>query len=113
MNRIAGDDILLPNCIQDCLDYVKEHSDTICLFGKLDPFGGSEERRKILIEDGDNPIKNASEEAQLHYLIFDHCFIQTPTCFMNVKSVASLGVKNDERIPMIEDLPKWIKGNYK
>ena len=25
---IAGDDVLLPNCIQDCIDYVAEHPET-------------------------------------------------------------------------------------
>ena len=40
---IAGDDMLMPNCIADCMDYVAEHPDTIYLVGRMEGFGRSQE----------------------------------------------------------------------
>lgn len=105
---IAGDDILLPNCIQDCVDYVSKHPDTVYLFGEMEPFGGTEQQRQSIIVDAKNPIKNATPQEQLSYLLMDHCFIQAPCNFVNIPKSKAFGVKNDERIPMMEDWPKWI-----
>ena len=106
---IAGDDILLPNCIQDCIDYVTAHPDTIWLFGKMEGFGRSQEE----VDEYMNRCYNydffsLSLENQLRYLIFKGNCIPAPTAFVHIQRNRATGVKNDERIPMLEDHPKWI-----
>jgi len=105
---IAGDDILLPNCIQDCMDYVTEHPDTIWLFGKMEAFGSTEEENKRVAALFDYSFFSKTQEEQLHRLIFDGNCIPAPASFVHIQRDKETGVKNDERIPMMEDWPKWI-----
>lgn len=105
---IAGDDILLPTCVQDCMDYVNEHSDTIYLFGKQKAFGASEERCKEVDATFDYTFFNLTQEEQLHRLVFDGNCVPATTSFYNLECAKVIGVKHDERIPLIEDYPKWI-----
>lgn len=105
---IAGDDILMPSCVQDCMDYVAEHPDTIFLFAKVQPFcGDGADRREVEI-----PLNydffNWSIEEQYEYLIFTRNEIPAPTAFYNKKAIEQLGFEHDERIPMMEDWPKWM-----
>ena len=105
---IAGDDILMPNCIGDCMDYVIEHPDTIYLFGKQKAFGASEERCKEIDAVFDYTFFNLTQEQQLHRLVFDGNCVPATTLFYNRVADQKVGIKNDERIPLLEDWPKWI-----
>ena len=105
---IAGDDILMPNCIQDCVDYITEHPDTIYLFGKQKAFGASKERCKEIDAVFDYTFFNLTQEQQLHRLIFDGNCVPATTNFYHRDRARTAGVKNDERIPFLEDWPKWI-----
>lgn len=105
---IAGDDILMPNCVQDSLDYVAEHLDTIYLFGKQKAFGASEERCKEIDAVFDYTFFNLTKEQQLHRLVFDGNCVPATTLFYNRVADQKVGIKNDERIPLLEDWPKWI-----
>ena len=105
---IAGDDILMPNCVQDCMDYVAEHPDTIYLFGKQKAFGASEERCKDIDAVFDYTFFNLTQEQQLHRLVFDGNCVPATTLFYNRVADQKVGIKNDERIPLLEDWPKWI-----
>ena len=106
---IAGDDILMPNCIQDCVDYVTVHPDTIWLFGKMEGFGRSQDD----VDEYMNKCYNYSffqlqPEEQLRYLTFKGNCLPAPAAFVNIEGNKNTGVVNDERIPMLEDHPKWI-----
>ena len=105
---IAGDDILLPNCVQDCMDYVTEHSDTIYLFGRCKTFGTDEERCGQIDQMFDYTFFKQNKEEQLHRLIMEGNCLPATTLFYHRERAATLGVNNDERIPFIEDWPKWI-----
>lgn len=105
---IAGDDILMPNCVQDCMDYVAEHPDTIYLFGKQKAFGASEERCKEIDAVFDYTFFDLTQEQQLHRLIFDGNCVPATTLFYNRVADQKVGIKNDERIPFLEDWPRWI-----
>ena len=105
---IAGDDLLMPNCVQDCMDYVAEHPDTIYLFGRCKAFGTDEERCKEIDAMFDYSFFNMSQEQQLHRLIVSGNCIPASASFYNRVRFMQLGIKNDERIPMMEDWPKWI-----
>lgn len=106
---IAGDDIMLPNCVQDCMDYVKEHSDVIYLFGRMEGFGRpQEEVDEYMNRCFDYSFFDLSAEEQYHRLVFKGNCIPAPTLCVNRLKSAALNITNDERIPMVEDYPKWM-----
>lgn len=106
---IAGDDILLPNCVQDCMDYVAVHQDAIFLFGRMDGFGRpKEEVDEYMNRCFDYSIFDLSAEEQYQRLVFKGNCVPAPAVFYNKKRVQELNITNDERIPMVEDYPKWM-----
>ena len=105
---IAGDDIMMPNCIQDCMDYIAAHPDTIYLFGKQKAFGASEEKCKEIDSIFDYSFFNMTQAEQLHRLIFVENCVPATAVFCHRQHAKAIGVKNDERIPLLEDWPKWI-----
>ena len=108
VKSIAGDDAFMPDCIQDCMDYVADHTDTIYLFGKQKAFGASEERCKEIDAVFDYTFFNLTKEQQLHRLVFDGNCVPATTVFYNRERAKQLNIKEDERIPLLEDWPKWI-----
>lgn len=106
---IAGDDLLLPNCIDDNMSYIREHPDAIVVFSRL-VFFTMRGRKKIQLEswEHDYDFFDLSPKDQYDYLISKGSRIPTCTCFENIAELRRLGVRNDERIPLMEDYPKWI-----
>ncbi len=106
---IAGDDILLPNCVQDCMDYVTEHPDTIYLVGRMEGFGRTQEEiDEYMNRCFDYSIFDLSAEKQYQRLVFKGNCVPAPAVFYNKKRVQEMNITNDERIPMVEDYPKWM-----
>lgn len=105
---IAGDDILLPTCIKDCVEYVTAHPETVYLFGKIQCFGAPPKRCKDVEDFFDYSFFSLSIEEQLERLLFVFNCIPAPTTFYNLRNSIELGISNDERIPLLEDWPKWI-----
>jgi len=104
---IAGDDLLLPNCIEDNLKYVKEHPDAVFVFSKPKPFGASEKKCEKIMRKFDFSFFNLTSEQQLNYLMSKNC-IPASTTFCNILQIRTIGIRHDERIPYLEDWPKWI-----
>lgn len=105
---IAGDDILMPNCISDCMEYIKEHPNTIYLFGRCKAFGASEEICKQIDNRFDYSFFSLTHEEQLHRLLMDWNCLPATAVFYNREKARATGVINDERIPLLEDWPKWV-----
>ena len=105
---IAGDDLLMPNCIADCVEYVNNNPDTIYLFGKIEAFGADSIRCQKYNKLFNGDFFQQTPEEQLHQLLFDGNQIPASTCFYNRMRSIELGISNDERIPLLEDWPKWI-----
>lgn len=105
---IAGDDLLMPNCIADCVAYVQQHPDIIYLFGKIETFGATKERCKMIDDVFDYSFFTMTSEEQLHRLIFVGNCVPATTVFYNREKAKKIGITNDERIPLLEDWPKWI-----
>ena len=99
---------MLPNCIQDCIEYVTEHPETIWLFGKMETFGSTVEENNRVAAFFDYSFFDMIPEEQLHRLIFEGNCLPAPATFVNIQRNREIGVKNDERIPLLEDWPKWI-----
>lgn len=105
---IAGDDLLVEDCIESCAQYVLEHENVVVLFGRQDAFGADEERCSQINAVFDYETLQAPAEKQLHKLIFENNYIPATTLFYHKERMRATGVRNDERIPLLEDWPKWI-----
>lgn len=109
IKEFDGDDIMCPDCVESCVKYVEEHPDTVWLFGKMEGFG----RSKDEVEEYMNrcytyEFFKLSPKQQLEYLLFQGNCIASPTGFINREKLFEIGVLNDERIPLLDDYPKWI-----
>lgn len=113
IKTIAGDDILLPNCLNDNVEFVLEHKDedVAVLFSKMQSFkvteNGLKQNLAIL------PITHAQQFFELPALKQFH-YLQrqgiggAPSAFINRAKLARVGFA-DERFSMIEDYPLWFK----
>lgn len=108
IKEIAGDDMLLPNCVEDYVNFAMEHSEAYFCFGRAIVFDGDEERRKHYEQLFLYDYFQLSSQEQYRILLEDGNFICSATFFYNRKKMTELGIRNDERIPMMEDYPKWI-----
>ncbi len=103
---IAADDILLPDCIKQNVDYVNNHGEIQILFSKVNYF--SELDNSAFSQDGVNWNFWKLTARQQHYLILLDNWITAPSQFIRKDVWEYLG-GFDESIPFIEDWPFWIK----
>jgi alpha-1,3-rhamnosyltransferase len=109
IKEIDGDDLLQPNCLTNLMEFVKANPEAKYVFGKLEIFGGSKQLRDLYAKVFIYDFFNWSKEKQLEQLIFKRNCIPSQCAFYNKAYVTELGFENDERIPYMEDHPKWIK----
>lgn len=103
LKLIAGDDLLINDCIENYVSYCYENNSCKILFGKmLQLNGGSITERKI-----PNFFKQKNQRNQ-EKLIYKGSGIQAPTLFIDKSFLQSLG-GYDEKYKFIEDVPLWIK----
>ncbi len=108
IKEIDGDDLLTPTCIEDFVCYSKEHPSAVYVFGKIKAFGGSDDLCANVEQVFDYSFFTKTLEDQLHYLIFERNCIPSPASFYNRQVMLKIGFRCDERIPYLEDHPKWI-----
>lgn len=110
IKSIAGDDLLLPNCISDFVEYVQQNPDTILVFGKVRVFGSETEEEDRAFENKHCDYSFFTKSANEQYRsLLDGCCVFATGCFLNAKKAEDFDITNDESIPMVEDLPKWLK----
>ena len=104
---IAGDDLLMPNCIADCVEYVQQHPNVIYLFGRIEAFGASEEQNRHFAENVfDYSFFDLDIDGQLERLVFGSNCVPASTCFYNRQKAIELGVKiisENEFLELIKD----------
>lgn len=105
---IAGDDQLLPNCVSDFMEYVKKESEAKILFGKIELFDGTKQKQKDFEQIFDYSFFKLSIKEQLEHLIYNGNCIPAASYIYNRKFIIEKNIRNDERIPFLEDYPKWI-----
>lgn len=106
---IAGDDLLLTDCINNFMEYVIANPDTIYVFGRIKAFGASKEMcNKYENEVFDKSFWKLSNDARLKELIYGRNHIPAAACFYNLRKKRELRLRFDERIPLLEDWPMWI-----
>lgn len=109
LKGIAGDDLLLPNCVETYMNYVMVNPDSVLIFGKALTFSTKLGKRifKGYIHNYEY-FKLSSEELH-HELIWKGNSLPAASAFYNIKALTNMGIRHDTRIRNIEDYPKWIK----
>lgn len=108
VKAIAGDDKLMPTCLEDCVNYMQAHEDAVYLFGKVKAFGASPATCRHYERLFKGSFFKMTPKEQLDQLIFDGNEVPAATCFYDREKALKTGVRNDERMPFLEDWPKWI-----
>lgn len=107
---IAGDDILRDNCISDCIKYINNSSEEVRLLcGRVKEFTNDIECKDIENEFIDQPdlfFKKTAREQ--HLLLLKANRILAPAVFIKRSLLSSMN-GFDERHPMLEDYPFWLK----
>ena len=109
----AGDDLLLPNCIQDNMDFVKINKSVKVLFSKLYKFTGNFDHTKAHSKYPKEYPMNLMDpkftaEDQYKRLLLSDRITYTPSYFFNKPAILSVGAY-DEKTAFIEDYPMWLK----
>lgn len=105
---IAGDDKLVEDCIESCVRFVENNNSIKFLFGKCKSFGADDLTCRQIDGRFDYNFFSMPKKRQLYQMLFCCNCIPASTFFYNREEAMSIGVSNDERIPLLEDWPKWI-----
>lgn len=115
--EIAGDDILLPNCLADNMAYAMENPDAKMIFSKMDVLpcdknadASTRKRYEEYVSSIDYSFFNLREDEQKEILKKEN-HLMAPTLFTKIKDIREIGLRHDERIPDVEDYPKWINAS--
>lgn len=105
---IAGDDMLLPNCLEDCISYAQEHTNVLALFGRVHVFGGSDAANRAMEKNFDYCLLSWARNKMFHHFVFEGNGLPAPGFFFHRTLLDDYHIHNDENVPMIDDWPKWI-----
>ena len=110
VKSVAGDDLLMHNCIENYVNYVTRNKDVVCVFGRVEVFGATEER-SVFFNNSifDYSFFQLDVQKQLYYLTYEKNCIPASTLFFNRNKFKSLSLECDESIPLLDDWPRWIK----
>ena len=87
IKEIAGDDKLMPNCIDDNMLYMKEHPDAVFVFSMIKVFGNSDQQIKKIEAMFDYSKYYWPPEKQLDYFLRGKNFVTASTCFTNIEKI--------------------------
>jgi alpha-1,3-rhamnosyltransferase len=110
---LAGDDILLPNCIEDNLNFILNHPEVKVVFSQVGIFKDKyipnqfEEIKPVSLPlNLMDPTFDANR--QFNLLLKSDLITYTPSVFFDRMTIIDLG-GFDEEIKMMEDYPMWLK----
>jgi alpha-1,3-rhamnosyltransferase len=108
---IAGDDVLMPDCIQDNLEYITANHNAQVVHSKrldyLEYFKDENFFGEYSLESHAFGSEHITPEEQYQVLLRE-VYVSAPTAFFK-RSLLENMKGFDERIPMIEDWPMWLK----
>jgi alpha-1,3-rhamnosyltransferase len=108
---IAGDDILLDDCVERNMEYVKRNPETRVLFSKVQGFIDENGKRRLIdiIPVGDNSkFALMTAEQQLVVMLTDNR-VAAPSCFMQRSLYQEYPY--EETYPLMEDYNHWLHLN--
>ena len=109
----AGDDILLPNCITDNLEFVDKNPQAQIIFSQVVVYQDTFEQANLIRTTPDvfpsnlfDP--NLDAQKQFKILLQNDRIHYTPSYFFNKNALAKVG-NYDETSRLVEDYPMWLK----
>ena len=105
----GGDDVLLPTCIMDNMNYMKHHPSTDIILSDMKIIVGEDivdriDSRKVYFE-------NLSKCEFRRYLIYQN-FFPAPSVFVTRRAIEKVG-GFDENIPFLEDKPFFLRAVFR
>ena len=106
IKNIDGDDKLEPTAIADYVRLAQEHPEYDIIYSRIKVFG-------LIGKEGDDYVKRydfsffEKTQEEKYEMAKDICIIPPMTAFINRSKVQKMGLKYDNRIPMMEDRP-WL-----
>jgi len=107
MKGIAADDLLLPTCISDYVEYLNKHDYADAIFGKMWYFDNLHKYYNDRYNIGRKLYERLSK-SELKIAIYKFNPIAAPTAFLKRECYFRIG-EVDNEFKMIEDWPLWIK----
>jgi len=104
----AGDDKLLPNCIEDNIRYMLEHEDTDLEFSDMQVIGEGQDGKNI---NGPRIYFNHFTKFEFKIWQLVYALLPAPACCMTREVYNRLG-GFDEEIAFMEDKPFWVKAIF-
>lgn len=111
---LAGDDLLMSNCISTYMSFVQSHPDNKVLFARSKPFRaiGNDKTYLTSVPSDDKldyitKFNESSAHEQFRILLRDGCFIQAPTVFAQTSFLKDNPYP--EKYKFEEDYPMWLK----
>lgn len=112
LKMMDGDDLLLPNCVEDNVRYVTEHTEVQIVFSDMYIFKDGDGRKIIRrkFKEKDKEFFKVGLSEQLRWLLGDNV-LPSQTCFIR----GDLLKQNpyEEKYRLLEDYPMWIKLSLK
>jgi alpha-1,3-rhamnosyltransferase len=110
---ISGDDILLPNCIEENMNFVREYPEAKIIFSQVklyqDDFQQQNYIKTTPLDYPNNMMApSLSAKDQYHLLLLSDRIHYTPSVFMNKQAILKVG-GYDETDRLVEDYPMWLK----
>lgn len=111
LKLIAGDDVLMKNCINDNILFVENNSPINIVFSKVNEIG--EIKNHYFNENMNNMKHCLGKNARSQYNdLIRHNFLLAPTSFINKNFLIEFGGYN-EMYRNMEDYPLWVKLSQK
>jgi len=113
IKMIAGDDILLPNCIEDNVKFINDNPGAQIVFSQVRLYQDTFEEKnflKTIPKTFPDNLMNPAFTAQDQYrilLIADRLHY-SPSFFLNKNAINNVG-GYDETNRLVEDYPMWLK----
>ena len=110
---IAGDDILLPNCLADNMEFIQAHPEGKVIFSEVLLYQNNFREENFLhVIPGIFPMNlmnpDFTANHQYKLLLISDRITYTPSVFLNKHSIVEVG-GYDETNKLLEDYPMWLK----
>lgn len=110
LKSIAGDDILLPNCIEDNVAFMQKNPEAQIVFSRVKEFCGNANEREFFEEQPDDKNRDYLEKSareQFEALVKEKFWVPAPSGFVKTEFLKQNPY--NENYPAMEDLPQWCK----
>lgn len=110
---IAGDDILLPNCIEDNMKFVNENAEVSIIFSQVIIYENEFIKENLVAYIPEHYPMNLMDPAfdsshQFKLLLLSDRINYTPSYFFKKQSLLDVGCYDEEN-KLVEDYPMWLK----